>query len=67
MIRISVDTEEELKIVRDCYIRLTLCRLVDSDECNSMNNCTECARACAHRYLEVFMRKVIEEPEDIVL
>lgn len=67
MIRVSVDTEEELKIVRDYFVKPSYCDQLSEDQCESMLNCKECAKALAHRFIEVSKRKVIDEPQELVL
>ena len=67
MIRISVETEDELQLVRDYFVKPSFCNKISADQCNTMPDCDHCARDIAPKYIQVTMRKVIEEPQDLVL
>ena len=65
MIRITVDTDEELKIVRDYFVKPSFCDKITKEHCELMLNCEQCTRINGSHYIEVFRRKVIEEPQDL--
>lgn len=66
MIKISVDTEEELKIVR---------RVLETEACSHSSNCqgqhTARCKDCVKQYCEnkvrLYKREMVEMPEDVVV
>lgn len=65
MIRISVDTEEEVECIR--YIRDSILCYFEEECSGKYNTCDECAKVNMDKYVQLTKREVVEVPVPLVV
>lgn len=66
MIRIYVETEEELNIVRTELVKFIVCNFVDKCA-DKYNDCKQCRKENADKYIKIFKREIVETPIPVVV